>query len=60
MSEDTPRKPRATLTVAGKSVVMNRFVEGALVGIIEGFLGALRDIPPGEVVITIPADRRKP
>jgi hypothetical protein len=60
MSEDTPRKPRATLTVGGKNVVMNRFVEGALVGTIEGFLGALRDIPPGEVVITIPAGRRKP
>jgi hypothetical protein len=51
---------RATLTIAGENIGLNRFVEGALVGIIEGFLSALRDTGPGEVVITIPAGRRGP
>ena len=60
MSQDTPSKPRASLTIAGQSVPLNHFVELALVGVIEGFLGALKGIASGEVVITIPANRRKP
>ena len=59
MSQETPKKPRATLTIDGQNVGMNRFVESALVGLIEGYLSAMKDIGSGEVVITIPADRRK-
>jgi len=58
-NRDAPRTARATLTIDGETVAMNRFVESALVGIIEGLLAALRDIPAGEVVIRIPAERRK-
>jgi hypothetical protein len=60
MTDDQGRKKtgRATLSIGGQRIPMNRFVEGALVGIVEGFLSALREVPPGEVVLTIPADRR--
>jgi hypothetical protein len=40
-------------------VGLNRFVENSLVGLIEGYLSAMKGIEPGEVVITIPAERRK-
>ncbi|MBM3476189.1 MAG: hypothetical protein FJX75_23200 [Armatimonadetes bacterium] len=60
MSEDTPKKPRATLTIDGRNVGLNRFVENSLVGVIEGYLSAMKDIEPGEVVIRIPAEQRKP
>jgi hypothetical protein len=49
---------RATLVVGGQRVPMNRFVEGAVVGVVEGLLSGMRDVPPGEVTITIPANRR--
>jgi len=49
---------RARLLVGGQRIPLNRFVENALVGVVEGFLSAMRDVPPGEVVLTIPADRR--
>ena len=60
MGEDQ-RKPgdRATLLVGGKQAPMNRFVESALVGVVEGFLSALSDIGPGEVQIVIPESRRR-
>jgi len=50
---------RATLTVGGQRVPMNPFVESALVGVIDGFLSALRDVGKGEVTIVIPAERRR-
>ena len=53
-----PPSGRARLSVGGQRIPLNRFVEGALVGVVEGFLSAMRDVPPGEVVLTIPADRR--
>ena len=52
------RAKKATLTIDGKRIPLNRFVEGALVGVVEGFASAMRDIPAGELVLTIPADRR--
>jgi len=58
MSEEPATKPRAKLTVGGKNVGLNKFVEGALVGVVEGFLSALKKIGDGDVVITIPAARR--
>ena len=58
MSENTPKRPRATLTVGGRNVGLNRFVESSLVGVIEGYLSAMKGIEPGEVIITIPAERR--
>lgn len=58
MNEERPKKPRARLTINGKDVALNRFVESALVGVIEGYLSAMKGIGPGEVVITIPAERR--
>jgi hypothetical protein len=59
MADDREQKPRATLTIGGKNVGLNRFVENSLVGLIEGYLSAMKGIEPGEVVITIPAERRK-
>ncbi|MGQ9730277.1 MAG: hypothetical protein ACUVX8_03310 [Candidatus Zipacnadales bacterium] len=59
MGPETLPRPRATLTVGGKKVPLNRFVEAALVGVIEGFLGALKGVGGGEVVITLPAERRQ-
>lgn len=58
MGPETNMKTRATLTVGGRDVPMNHFVELTLVNVIEGFLKALRDVPVGEVVIRIPAERR--
>jgi len=60
MSQTEASRPQAALVVSGEAVELNHFVELALVGVIEGLLGALRDIPAGEVVITIPAERRRP
>ncbi|MBM3497335.1 MAG: hypothetical protein FJX74_01570 [Armatimonadetes bacterium] len=60
MAKAEEGRARATLSVSGRQVELNHFVEPALVGVIEGFLGALRDIPAGEVVVTIPAERRRP
>ena len=59
MSEGPPSKPRAKLKVGGKNVGLNKFVEGALVGVVEGFISALKKVGDGDVVITIPADRRQ-
>lgn len=59
MSEGPAIKPRAKLTVGGKNVGLNKFVEGALVGVVEGFLSSLKKIGDGDLVITIPADRRQ-
>ncbi len=60
MSEGVrPRGAKATLTIDGKRIPLNRFVEGALVGVVQGFVSALRDIPAGELTLTIPADRRE-
>jgi hypothetical protein len=53
------RAEKATLAIDGKRIPLNRFVEGALVGVVEGFVSAMRDIPAGELVLTIPADRRR-
>ncbi len=58
MSDTPERKPRATLTIAGKNIGLNKFVEDVLVNVVSGFLGALKKTGPGEVVITIPAERR--
>lgn len=59
MGDKAPRTAsKATLLVGGERVPLNRFTEAALVGVVKGFLGALRDVPAGEVVLTIPADRR--
>jgi hypothetical protein len=59
MSDAAENRPKASLTIGGQDVPLNHFVELALVGVIQGYLGAMRDIPPGEVVITIPAARRE-
>jgi hypothetical protein len=50
---------RPTLTVGGRRVPMNPFVESALTGVVDGFLSALRDVGEGEVTIVIPAERRR-
>ncbi len=60
MAERGEGSPKASLTISGENVPLNHFVELALVGVIEGFLGALKSIGAGDVVITIPASRRKP
>jgi hypothetical protein len=58
MGDHSPAKSTATLSLDDREVELNHFAEAALVGIIEGYLSALRDVGPGEVVIRIPAGRR--
>ncbi len=49
-----PVGPGAHLTVNGKPVSMNEFVRRALTGVLEGFVGSLRDVePPAEIEISI-------
>ncbi len=50
---------RASLTVGSQRVPLNRFVESALVGVVNGFLSALHEVGEGEVTLVIPAERRR-
>jgi hypothetical protein len=56
--QSTKPETKATLSVGGHKIPVNPFVESALVGVVDGFLSALRDVGPGEVTIVIPAERR--
>jgi molybdopterin-guanine dinucleotide biosynthesis protein B len=45
---------RAYLLVNGKPIAMNEFVRSALAGVLEGFVGSLRDVePPARIEISV-------
>jgi len=53
-----PLTARAQLTVNGKPVAMNQFVASALAGVLQGFVGSLRDVgEPATIEVTITKPR---
>jgi len=58
MAEHTDGAERASLTVGGRPIALNRFAEEVLVRVVEGLVRSLRDTSDGEVVLRVPARRR--